>query len=160
MTTASVLAAAAVQQGFRQADDHRLVLLEPRAQVVLLVDHGEMTFEAEFTKPFRFEVFVRELRDSDYVDFWTKPEMTFDEPEFDESVLVRGKPFQVRQLLSPNVRRHLLDLCRIAVGFSLTPTHLRAVCSVTEQDAALVVQRFRDTVAALVGGKQARGAYR
>ena len=160
MTTASELAAAAVGQGFRQIDAQRLEWVQPRAEIVLLVGHGEMTFEAEFTKAFKFEMRVRELRDSDYEDFWTKPEMTFDEPEFDEAILVRGKPFQVRQLLNPNVRRHLLDLRRCAVGFSLTPTHLRAVCSVDEQDAGQVVQRFCDAVAALVGGKQARGAYR
>lgn len=160
MTLVARLAAAAVAQGFQRETDTRLVQMHPRAQSVLLLTPGEMTFDAEFLNPFVFQMSVRELREADYLDFFTSPELTFDDPEFDEAVLVRGSPFGVRQLLSPRVRLCLLDLRRVATGFTLDAARLRAVCAVTEASAGVAADRFVAAVTALTEPAESRGAYR
>jgi hypothetical protein len=160
MTSIASLAAAAVAQGFQLEAEQRLVHPHPRARIVLLLQLGEMTFAAEFLRPFVFQISVRELRDADYLDFWTTPELTFDDPEFDEAALVRGSPFGVRQLLGPDVRRCLLDLRLVARGFTLDATHLRAVCAVTEANAGVAADRFVSAVHALTGSSESGSAYR
>ena len=54
---------------------------------------------------------VRNLVDEDYWEFFSNPEITFDDDAFDEAVLVRGQsPYHVAQVLTAEVRTVLLQL--------------------------------------------------
>jgi len=57
---------------------------------------------------------LREERESDLWELWENPEVTFDDPAFDDAFLIRGDPYLVKMVIGPELRRALLalrDLC-------------------------------------------------
>lgn len=61
-------------------------------------------------EPLRVALVITEMRESDYWDLWTNPEITFDHPAFDDALLVRGPEGPVRTLLDDEARAALLEL--------------------------------------------------
>jgi hypothetical protein len=62
---------------------------------------------------------VRELRDEDFDELWTNPAVMFEDPDFDEKILVRGDEYTAKLLLGVEARRILLSLSALTDRMSL-----------------------------------------
>lgn len=92
---------------------------------VRLVSEGAR-LRARLEVPLGFDFELRELRESDYYDFFSKPELTFDDSQFDEALLVRGEPLPTRRLLTPELRSALVELARLATPLQINRLGLEA----------------------------------
>ncbi|MEZ4226285.1 MAG: hypothetical protein R3B13_35395 [Polyangiaceae bacterium] len=153
---------ALLNREFRKASDEgHYVLMHPRATISCRLGSDEVELGAEFTRPFDFELSVRILQESDYLEFFSKPELTFDDPGFDEALLVRGFAYRVRSLLTPHVRQALMDLRGCATALALTQERLVATCGAANYDVtAEAVDAFLAALDALTGRSEAGPAYR
>ena len=115
------------------AEERCLSLSDPSGTLSGDQDAGEVRLTLAFVKPLRAELAVRKLRESDYWEFFHDPEITFDDPEFDETVLVRGKG-PVGVLLDSEARALLLGIAKSVRELTLSQTELSVWCP---PDAAL-----------------------
>lgn len=103
-----------------QSDQVSLTLSGQRA-VVELGDETQLRLTVSFEPPLSCELEVRTLVDDDYWEFFSNPEITFDEEAFDEALVVRGdSEYRVSQLLTPTVRDALLSLHHSVAQLRLT----------------------------------------
>jgi len=58
-----------------------------------------------FCRPLRIPIAMRRIREQDLWDLWHDPAITFEDPAFDDAMLVRGEPeASVRTLLDAETR--------------------------------------------------------
>lgn len=151
--------------GLRQAlggsfdpDAERLTLEDGAGRLV--AERGEahaLRIAIEFSEPLRVELSVRKLREEDYWDFWTDPEITFDDPEFDDTLLVRGKG-GVEVVLDREVRALLVNLAKAAEELTLNRHGLAIDLALADAGA---IERAWDLLAAarrLVGAADVRAS--
>lgn len=84
-------------------------------------ERPETVVQLEIAEPIRIQLAVREFRESDLDDLWTDPAISFDDPEFDDKILVRGDEYVARMLLTKEVRLTLLSLIALANEVALSP---------------------------------------
>jgi hypothetical protein len=73
-----------------------------------------------FGEPLGLELAIRRMRDEDYWEFFHNPPITFEQPDFDDALLVRGEPeSSVRVLLDTETRALLLRLCHASVAIEI-----------------------------------------
>lgn len=120
----------------------------------------DLAVELEPALPAR--VVVRALRDEDYYDFFGNPEITFDDEEFDETLLVRGEPRgAVVQLLREPVREALLALHALVDRLELSERELRVGSSGHVSRVMAVVAAVERVLAELRGEvRRPAGPYR
>jgi len=109
----------------------RLILDVPCGRLVAVHARPEAApatvVELELSEPVAIRFSLREERESDMWDLWENPEVTFDEPAFDEAFLIRGDPYLVKGLIGEDLRRRLLVLRELCDHVSLDSTRLIAM---------------------------------
>jgi hypothetical protein len=79
-----------------------------------------LRLELRFVEPLALELSIRRLRDEDYWEFFDDPPITFEQPEFDDALLVRGDPVaSVRGLLDTETRALMLRLCQQSIELAI-----------------------------------------
>jgi hypothetical protein len=73
----------------------------------------------ELEPPLGVRLEARELRAEDLDELWTNPAVMFDDPEFDDKVLVRGDEYTAKLFLGVEARRILLSLHALTDRMSL-----------------------------------------
>lgn len=63
-----------------------------------------------FEAPLRAELTIADMTEEDLWDLWEHPEITFEDPVFDDALLVRGVEHFARSVLSAECRAALLEL--------------------------------------------------
>jgi hypothetical protein len=63
-----------------------------------------------FDKPLPAELTIAEMTEEDLWGLWERPEITFEDPTFDDALLVRGAAHFARRVLDAECRATLLEL--------------------------------------------------
>ncbi len=63
-----------------------------------------------FETPLAAELTIAEMTDEDLWGLWERPEITFEDPAFDDALLVRGAAHFARRVLDAECRAALLEL--------------------------------------------------
>ncbi len=112
-------------------EDGRLTLVVPVGKLMAFHETAEgqpaTVVTLELHEPLGIRLAVREMKEGDFWDLWTEPEVTFDDPIFDDALLVRGDPYVVRMILGEEVRKGLLQLRGLVDHLSLSADRLIAM---------------------------------
>jgi hypothetical protein len=75
--------------------------------------------QLELGSPVAIRFSLREERESDLWEMWEDPEVTFDDPAFDDAFLIRGDPYLVKMVIGEELRRALVSLHNLCDHISL-----------------------------------------
>jgi hypothetical protein len=78
-----------------------------------------------FSRPLRIPIAMRRMREKDLWDLWHDPPITFEDPAFDDAMLVRGEPEDsVRALLDSETRALFVRICECSDDLVLSADRL------------------------------------
>jgi hypothetical protein len=83
--------------------------------------------ELRLGEPVAIRFSLRDERESDLWELWEDPEVTFDDPAFDDAFLIRGDPYLVKMVIGEDLRQGLLSLRALCDHVSLDSERLIAM---------------------------------
>ena len=104
---------------------------DPAGELVVTSHGGPGSFRIalELARELRVTIALRRMREEDLWDLWHDPALTFDDPSFDDALLVRGEPAQsLRALLDTETRALLLELHGCSRELSLDKLGITVAC--------------------------------